>query len=838
MEGETRTIIVASVDPTRFAALLTAAIHQIKRREGKPVRVVQDELGYALGKAGGSLVEFWRKGNLPAKQQDLDALARLLVARGGMERAWLEELLAAAGYGVGAAALCDALFPATDAPLALRPALTPPFQAPAAIPHFVGRDAELTAARRALLEPAALPVAALVGMGGAGKSTLAAQIAHALAGDFPDGVLWVYAADAEPLDILQHWAQLFGADFRTIADVENRAAAVRGLWAGRRVLIVLDDVRAPARLRPLLPGAGGAAVLLTTRDRDLAALANAQVIDLPELDAAQSRALLRAIVGPARLAREPDAAAAIAAAVGYLPLALEIVARLLARAPWQSLAEMAARLADATQRLDHLALKDLNVRAAFAVSWATLTDDLRQPFACLGLFEARPCAPAALAATAGVTPAQVADALPTLAALSLVQMTATGHVRQHPLLADFARERLTDPAAPARWVAYHLDFAQTHAASPDLIDAELDNLMAVLAALHTPNLQSPNLQSLNLAIPQSLLTLAAALHPTWLAHAHYAQARRGYGWAVTAAEQIGDVAAQAQALIRLGYVCYEQSDYPVAATQLAAGLAAAQAAGDAPLAAEAQFSLARIAIEQNELEEADELLSACLRAQTASNDASGLARTWREQGLLAYRQGDYATTIARCTAALAVQERLDDRPGVLATVRLLADAAMATGDLAAALAHGERALALAEVAGLRAELAEAHFTVATALRLRGELTGAEHHVKAALALFEQMGNRSYLAYALHEQSVILTYAGETAAALPPIERAYAIQVALGDSYGRATTMIHLGELFRRLGDPARAVATWRTGWALAQEIRYPHIQIYEKKLAEVGTGAG
>jgi tetratricopeptide (TPR) repeat protein len=185
-----------------------------------------------------------------------------------------------------------------------------------------------------------------------------------------------------------------------------------------------------------------------------------------------------------------------------------------------------------------------------------------------------------------------------------------------------------------------------------------------------------------------------------------------------------------------------------------------------------------------------------------------------------------------------VQERLDDRPGVLATVRLLADAAMATGDLAAALAHGERALALAEVAGLRAELAEAHFTVATALRLRGELTGAEHHVKAALALFEQMGNRSYLAYALHEQSVILTYAGETAAALPPIERAYAIQVALGDSYGRATTMIHLGELFRRLGDPARAVATWRTGWALAQEIRYPHIQIYEKKLAEVGTGAG
>ena len=123
-------------------------------------------------------------------------------------------------------------------------------------------------------------------------------------------------------------------------------------------------------------------------------------------------------------------------------------------------------------------------------------------------------------------------------------------------------------------------------------------------------------------------------------------------------------------------------------------------------------------------------------------------------------------------------------------------------------------------------------------RLRGELEAAERHVLAALALFEQIGNRSFLAYALHEQSVILTYAGQTAAALPPIERAYAIQVELGDSYGRATTLIHLGELYRRLGDPARAVATWRTGWALAQEIRYPYIQVYEKKLGEAGTGAG
>ena len=77
---------MAATDPTRFADLLTAAIQQIKRREGKPVRVIQDELGYALGKAGGSMVEFWRKGNLPARHADLELLCLLYTSDAADER--------------------------------------------------------------------------------------------------------------------------------------------------------------------------------------------------------------------------------------------------------------------------------------------------------------------------------------------------------------------------------------------------------------------------------------------------------------------------------------------------------------------------------------------------------------------------------------------------------------------------------------------------------------------------------------------------------------------------------------------------------------------------------
>src|SRR5215212_1684381 len=93
-----------------FSGLLTQGIFQVRTLESKPIRTIQDELGYALNKKGGASIEYWRKGNVPSKLVDLEKLASELVKRGKLNRAWLEKFLHNGGHPT-VEHICDELFP-------------------------------------------------------------------------------------------------------------------------------------------------------------------------------------------------------------------------------------------------------------------------------------------------------------------------------------------------------------------------------------------------------------------------------------------------------------------------------------------------------------------------------------------------------------------------------------------------------------------------------------------------------------------------------------------------------------------------------------------------------
>ncbi|UXX97603.1 NB-ARC domain-containing protein [Streptomyces sp. AD2-2] len=238
-----------------------------------------------------------------------------------------------------------------------------PAQLPLDAVGFTGREDELARLEQVLgasgPQPSAVVVSAVSGTAGVGKTALAVHWAHRARNRFPDGQLYVNLRGYDPdrpmtaPDALVRFLTALGVSGQDIPlEPDDRAARYRTEVAGRRMLIVLDNAATVEQVRPLLPGTGSCAVLVTSRD-SLAGLVvreGAQRLDLDLLPADAARTLLRRLIGP-RAEAEPDAVGTLAAQCARLPLALRVAAELAAARPTTPLADLVAELADQQRRL-------------------------------------------------------------------------------------------------------------------------------------------------------------------------------------------------------------------------------------------------------------------------------------------------------------------------------------------------------------------------------------------------------------------------------------------------------------------------------------------------------
>jgi NB-ARC domain len=210
--------------------------------------------------------------------------------------------------------------------------------------------------------------------------------------------------------------------------------------ADRRVLIVLDNARDADQVRPLLPGAPGCAVVITSRRQltSLVAAEGAQLISLSLLTTPQASQLLARRLGASRVAAEPQAVADIITMCARLPLALAIVAARAVTNPTFSLAVLATGLTSAQGSLDAFEGTDATVdtRAAFSWSYRQLSDDAAMLFRLLGLNRGPDITTPAAASLVGIGLARVRPLLEELTRANLINEHAPGRVSIHvPLFA-------------------------------------------------------------------------------------------------------------------------------------------------------------------------------------------------------------------------------------------------------------------------------------------------------------------------------------------------------------------------------------------------------------------
>jgi DNA-binding SARP family transcriptional activator/Flp pilus assembly protein TadD len=596
-----------------------------------------------------------------------------------------------------------------------------PRQLPADLPDFTGRDGEARLLRDLLAgpgsgQPGRVAIASVAGPGGIGKTSLAIHVAHQVAEQFPDGQLFVSlggaASPASPADVLARLLRDLGMAQGSIpAAADERAARYRTAIAGRKMLILLDDAHGSAQVRPLLPGTGDSAVLITSRSA-LAGITGSAFTGLSVLSAASSRALFTAIVGERRAADDPHATDAVVQACAGLPLAIRIAASRLAIHPGWTTGQLSELLGSEHRRLEELAADDMAVRATFEISYLALPPGQPDParaFRLFGLAGMRTLAVQALAALCG---APVADTPRAVAAL------LEGHLLQaHDLLCLYATERAeADETDASRRDALHR-----------LLTWYQHTLNACVRELGNAKVPVP-LEPLEPAVPEPCVgNLAEAV--TWL---QAEQANLARTVAIAFAHGLHELCWQLAWLLRYYFDRYGR--WAESAKVLATGLNAAEITGNKAAIAGLLNGIGSARWRLGELQSATESYERALAVRRELGDDKGAATVLSNLGLVDIDAGKNTSAIRRFTEALRVNRQLEYPFGEAQNLTNLGYASEKAGYLDEALRYYQRGLDIrVEHCSLNDQAASLH-SIGALLIIMGRVQDAMDHLGRGLRI--------------------------------------------------------------------------------------------------------
>ncbi|MET9224329.1 tetratricopeptide repeat protein [Lentzea sp. NPDC003310] len=639
-----------------------------------------------------------------------------------------------------------------------------PAQLPARAGHFTGRAAEFAAL-------AGLPPIVVVsGVAGVGKTTFAVEWARRVADRFPDGQVFLDLQRLTPAQALTEMLHSLGVPADRVP--ADPAATYRTLLHGKRVLILLDDVRRARDVLPLVPGDQGNLLLITSRDA-LSALGTrhaVHTISLGLLSEPEAHDLFADILGESRVRAEPDATADLVVHCGRLPLALRIAAARLAIRPGRRIADLVRELTR-NDPLDVLSVDgdDRTVRTVFASAHRTLSAQAARLFRVLGEHPG------------ASFPADLADALgpglDELVASHLVSETGGGRYGLHDLIRLFARqsgdlgdgvERLLDRYLAVAHAAGEvlnprhdlvsrprcddLPFPPDRVEVLAYLDAERENVLHMIRLAARSGLHRETWQ---LAY---LLTSYFEVRGNWAARVEQCE------HAVAAARALGDRRAEAEMLRGQGIALQMTSRIAEAMVVQRQALALVRAAGDLRGEARLHNNIANAHSELREFGPALDSYRAAMAVHGELGDEVGVALARRNLGYTYVRMGRPELAAEPLFAALETFRARENRRLEAATLMTLGNAFRRLDDLGPALRYFGDALRISrEVTDDRFEADALTGLGVTRLAL-GEPEAAREHLAAALVVCRALGDGHREASTLCELAGASLALGDLAAA--------------------------------------------------------------------------
>jgi tetratricopeptide (TPR) repeat protein/transcriptional regulator with XRE-family HTH domain len=717
---------------------------------------------------------------------------------------------------------------------------------------FTGRRAELDRITAAVAQAAGsggvVAICAIGGMPGVGKTALAVHASHLLAGRFPDRQLFVSLhahtpgqAPLTPHAALAGLLAAVGVDARYLpGDLAGRAALWRDRMAGQKILLVLDNAASTAQVAPLLPASAGCLVLVTSR-RHLGDLPGAAVpVQLPVLTADEAREMFVQLAP--RAADGPDGAVAeLAELAGFLPLAVSLLARVYARHPSWTLADLAA---ETRAGLLTLTAEHDSIAAAFELSYRHLAPGQQQFFRRLGVHPGTSTDAYAAAALADISLREAAGHLDALHGEGL--LTETGHRRygMHDLIRSYVRDLAATDQASSREQALDrlLDYYQHTAALADK-----------LLARHARTRPAPAPQAIPAAVPDltgrtQALAWARAERATLLACLDQATAAGQHArvialtaatasllrldgpWtstitrhaaAIQAARHLGDRLAQANALNDLGDVRLLTGDHRGAAETLEEALDIYRDIGSRGGQANALTDLGSARRVTGDYRGAAKALKKALGIYRDIGNRLGQASSLNYLGDVRQLTGDYRGAAEALEEALGIYRDISHRGGQGNALTSLGIVLQVTGDYRGAAKALEEALGIYRDISHRLGQANALNSLGNVRQLTGDYRGAAKAQEEALDIYRDTGSRGGQANALTSLGIVRRVTGDYRGAAKALEEALAISRDISYRHGEAEILNETAALYRVRGDPTRAAEYHRQALTLSREIASP-----------------
>lgn len=675
-----------------------------------------------------------------------------------------------------------------------------PRMTPSDIPDFTGHEELVPQLVQYLSgegddgDRSTVPVVLLTGRGGAGKTTLAVHLAHKLADLFPDGQLYVQLGTGRPgigtiSAILERFLRALGIAGNAVPDsLEERASTFRSQVAGRKLLIVLDDVTDVRQVQYLLPGSPSCGVIATSRLR-LAGIPGSHLVEVGALDPHNGVGLLATMVGPDRVSAEPSEALNLVELCGRLPLALRIAAARLAARPHWKIRQLTERLGDEGRRLDELMHGGLGVRASIALTYEYLDPDAQRLFRLLGILEAADFAAWVAAPLLDRDALLATDVLETLVDARLVDVvqgsgTATRY-RLHDLVRVYARERLAAEEPPA----------ERTAALKRMLGAWLYLGEWAHRLLYGGDYTVIHSDAERFELPRDMVQSVLQDPLLW-----YENERSAVVSAVLQASQAGASDYCWDLAITMVTLFETRSYLDDWRTTHEAALLVTQQMNDRRGEATMLYSVGALDIAEQRYDEASVRLNLALTVFEEVGEAHGRALALRNLAFLDRTRGDLDRAWVRYEEALAGLRQFGDAAGEAHVLNGMAQIELDRGRPVAATELLNQAMRIANAANSTRVRAQVLHRLGELRLAGGDLELAEQDLSQALALVREGRDRLGNAYVLHGLGIVKLRQQDYDRAAEFLSHGYSLACHSGDRVANARFCLALASLYQARRD--------------------------------------